>query len=236
VTDRTAQDLQRSILEAQGSGDETRVRELQEQYRRTMPLTRITRATGSIQLIERSPDAAESIAPAPPPLAARRETVPLAVRLTSRAREQLKEIDFNGSIEHGAFLFGFEDDHEVVVCQVGRARHDGTEGDSHSVDFDSDFAIMREKIFDECGLDWRTVGTVHNHPDLPDDELRLSTTDESQAARWAVNLHETVVSLLLGPDYRNDYDPWAHPRMKVWITPRDGSCRAAPLIIEQEAY
>jgi hypothetical protein len=163
------------------------------------------------------------------------DALPLAVRLTSAAVDQLAEIDFSGERERGAFLYGFADDLEITVCLVGPARADGYEGTSDEVFFDPGFAAERERVLAE-GPGWRAVGTAHSHPgDDPDAPMELSPPDENFHARWAKNLHESIATVLLraGP---NGYDPWADPRMSAWLTAQDGVCRPACLIVEPRTY
>jgi hypothetical protein len=110
----TRQDLERGISDARDRGDETRLRELQEEYRRTVPAIRVMRGPGAIRLIE--PAATRSApAPARPAPSVQREAVPSQVCVMPNARETIENFDLAWGGESGGVITGLEADGEIIV-------------------------------------------------------------------------------------------------------------------------
>jgi hypothetical protein len=223
----TIEELERAITDARDRGDGTLTRELQEEYRRSAVLNRVTRGSDAIRLIEPSPTRALS-GPVPTPQA-RRATVPLHVAFRGYAWEGVVDDDFRADEEVGWWLLGEQDEHEMRVWRVARAREDGHVGSSHEVSSDGQYAADIERVLED-GPRWRVLGHMHSHPHS--EQLEPSTADLSGWAEWATKFRRPFAGVICGPGL--DPVPFAAPLVQTWIVDERGVHRLSSLSIERQ--
>jgi hypothetical protein len=228
------QELEAAITEAHDRGDETRLRALQDEYRRTAPVVRITREP--VQLVERSARISTPEGNGNRKVVG--QAVPLPVRLTSVARREIGEVEWRDDAEVGGWLLGHVNRVEVVVIRLlGANWKDGVVGDRDSVTMSGAYICDWQE---RTGLE--AVGIWHSHPDTePEQPLQLSGPDEHAAVNAVHAWGHSMVHLLFGRSSRHTgsvWDPpkWLRPRMQAWLVHSDGSIGLCPISLDPEVY
>ena len=226
-------ELERAILSARDTGNVTRMRELQDVYRSSATVTRITREP--VYVTERLAGAASVVGAAvaaPARVFPPSRPLPLAVRLMPFAREPVEEaLELRGR-EIGFWLQGRREDVEVVVyLSYPRDSWGAADGYGYVT-----FPLKQMRRLEEraAGAGHEIVGTVHSHPGHQ--VLRPSGNDERSWREMTRDVGHDTVHLLVGP---GDGEPgdlsYQVPRFKCWLcSVSDSSIRPAPLILQKD--
>jgi hypothetical protein len=119
--------------------------------------------------------------------------VPLAVRLTSEARREIREIEWRDDAEVGGWAFGYVDNVEVVVCALrGSNWSDGMVGDRTSM-------VMARHTFATWAIEDGRMSLIHLATIMGTSVRQLEDT----YFRWLSHTDEQVRTFL------DEYDPAA---------------------------
>ncbi len=151
-------ELERAILSARDTGNVTRMRELQDVYRSSATVTRITREP--VHVIDGLAGAASVVgaavaAPARVSRSSAAATIPRRLVLTGFGWETIRDADWGNDVELGAWLLGRVEGDELVVYQTGG----WVVGESNSVRLSGDAARSRITSAAPAGS-WSATCTV----------------------------------------------------------------------------
>jgi hypothetical protein len=135
-------ELERAITTAHSKGDTAALEKLQDEYRSTAAVVRITNEP--VYVSERGASLRSD--PGRKVTSAIADSVPLVVRLTSEARRELDEVRFDNSYEHGGYLLGHLADGEMVITRVAGGNGSDTQGETHSVSMDREYGLLLESL------------------------------------------------------------------------------------------